>query len=45
MDHITYATEWQFEIRPYDPSEAPKHFPFTDEYSGILIKSKDVSKQ
>jgi hypothetical protein len=36
--------EWNINIRPYDPSEPPKHYDITHEYSGFNVTSKDVSK-
>jgi hypothetical protein len=38
------TNDWKLNIRPYDPSEPPKHCPITNEYSGFTLTSKDVSK-
>lgn len=36
--------EWSLNIRPYDPSKAPEHYPNTDEWGAFVVESKDISK-
>lgn len=44
MEKIISLENWKFEVRDYDPGEDPQHFVNVDEYSGFVVKSKDVSK-
>jgi hypothetical protein len=45
MEKTSAKDTWTLDIRAYDPSEDPEHYPITDDYSGFIIKSRDVSKQ
>lgn len=44
METTSTPEEWTLNIRPYDPSEDPSHYETTDDYSGVVIQSRDVSK-
>ena len=45
MEKIVSLENWKFEIRDFDPGDDPEHFENVDEYSGFVVKSKDVSKE